>query len=71
MTLTLLNQYKHDLTSMSLYLVCYDFSLALLLITQKHPNTSLIEGLCINVDGLLYHNQLQQASTLIMEHMLT
>jgi hypothetical protein len=56
---------------MSIYLISYGFSLVLLLSTQKHPNTSLIEDLCINVDRLLYHNQLQQESTLIMERMLT
>jgi hypothetical protein len=56
---------------MNIYLICYGFSLVLLLITQSIPNTSLTEDIGVNNYETPIHNQLQRARTLIMEHMLT
>jgi hypothetical protein len=69
--LPIINQHKQDITSMNIYLICYGFSLVLLLITQSIPNTSLTEDIGVNNYETPIHNQLQRARTLIMEHMLT
>jgi len=57
---------------MNIYLTCYDFSLVLLLTTQEQPrHRTFKQDIGINNNKTYIHNQLQQASTLITEHMLT
>jgi hypothetical protein len=57
---------------MNIYLTCYGFSLVLLLTTQEQPRQRTFkQDIGINNYKTYIHNQLQQASTLITEHMLT
>jgi hypothetical protein len=70
--------YLRDTTTTSqvrvFYLFGYDFSLVLLLIatTQVQPRQLKFEyDIGINNYGTPIHTQLHQASTLIMEHLLT
>jgi hypothetical protein len=57
---------------MNIYLTCHGFSLVLLLTTQEQPRQRTFkQDIGINNYKSYIHNQLQQASTLITEHMLT
>jgi hypothetical protein len=65
-------QHKYDITSTRIYHVHFNHSLVLLLTTQEQPRQRKFkQDIGINNYGTSIHNQLQQASTLIMEHMLT